>query len=617
MKSFISLFLLLMTAFVLVACDGVDDQLPVERHLVTFETNSDITLHPLEFSAGDSIDLPVLTTGDQGVFQGWYLDPDLTEAADALSDVTEDFTVYARWQEASYAMLVDVYHRLNVERVFMNDIASFYLDDAGKLYTQINTSNSLASELGWGATPAAEPFDVDEDVDTMMYSWGNSAYLVTSSGTVYSWGDNRYGQLGDGGDTSSLVFKDISEHFELEADESIIRMDGNAKSTFALTTHGHVYAWGSNEHNLISENENGVVLEPRDTINDFCGVTDHFLHDSGLCGDTENQIVDMAVMERHVVFLTSAGEVLVLGDDVSHWFDGVDIQGGNISEAVSAELRGQIIDIKASSHTVVFVSDNNQLLVLGDSMLAQEHHRLSIGDFHDPDDDGDSIPDLFGVHLAGDTLLVHLTDDTLWGVGDNQTQLVSGKKGYDYVQSSTQLTLSFTPTKLMTSSEGACAIDDDRSLWCWGQGNSRSVGSGDENVLHSTYRYVIHQGEDTDWQGTEEKPGDVDASYAFSSTPVNILNSPPVARQQQLYTVTRYHVSGVPETITYQGRLNAKSVVDNICGLNHNDCNDEDPTVYPGAYQVYERSDGLVRWMFEVGIERGRTQPSSVIDSGN
>ena len=617
MKSFISLLLLCITVFVLSACDELDVSLQADRYVVTFETNSAMTLHPLEFTEGDSITLPVLTMVDDAVFQGWYLDPEFTQAADDLSAIREDFTVYARWQEASYEMLVDVYRPVDVTQLFMNNSATFYLDDAGTVYTQLNPSSAFVRALGWNTMSTIEPLDLAQDRDVRIYSWGNNAYLLTSHGEVYAWGDNRYGQLGDGRDASSAVFIDISERFALDEDETIIKLVGNAISTFALTSHGHVYAWGSNEHNLISPAEHGTVSEPRDTIQHLCGVTDHFLHDSGVCGDTDNIIVDLAVMERHVIYLTRFGDVLVIGENVSSWFDRVEIQGGNIREAVSAELRGHIVDMQASLNTLVLVSETNQLLVLGDSQLARHQSRLSIGDFLDPDDDGDNIPDLFGVHLAGDTLLVHLTNDTLWGLGDNQTQLITGKRGAYDVRRPAKLELSFTPTQIITSPEGACAADDEGSLWCWGQGSSRSVGSDDKTILHSTYRYVTYRGEETEWQGTEEKPNEVEASYALMFNPVHVVNSPPVARQQQLYTVTRYHVSSVPQTIGYQGRLNAKAVVDTLCALEHNDCNDEDPTVYPGAFEVYERSNGVIRWMFEVGFERIQSPAHSERDSRN
>ena len=597
MKSIFSLFLFIGLVFTLMACDELEDQLMVERYQVTFETNSDISLHPLEFEVGDDIVLPVLTNSHQGEFLGWYFDAEFTLEAEDLSDVSEDITVYARWQEVTYNIILDVYNSVNIQEVFMNDVSRFYRDDHHRIYTQINHSNPIARELGLATN---DVFDVDEDGDYVIYTWFTKAYIVTSHGEVYAWGDNSFNQRSD----NQVAFIEISDQFDLAEDELIIKIAGNETSTFALSSHGKVYGWGSNDFKLISEDDNESYASPVRLNDHWCGNTSHFLHDSGLCGDTGHLIIDLVVTERNVIFLTNTEQLFLLGDDVSHWFGDMEVQRGNISEVIFGQLRGQITDIKASLNTVVFVSDLNQMLVLGDSQLAQDHYRLSIGDFLDPDDDNDSVPTLFGVYLAGDTLLVHLSDDTVWGLGNNQTQLISGKKGYDYVRSPTQLMLPFTPSKLMLSSESACAVDDDHKLWCWGKNDGHSVGSGNGTILVSEDRYINYRGEDTNWQGTEEPPSDTEASLAFTSVPVEVLNSPPVASQKSFYTVTRYQVSSVPDQIGYQGLI-LSAVVNNLCPLDSDDCDDDDPTVYPGAYQVYQKSDGLVRWMLELGIDRG------------
>ena len=595
MKAVFSLFLFIGLVLTLMACDELEDRLPIERNRVTFETNSEISLHPLEFSMGDTIVLPVLTESEQGQFQGWYRDPELTELVDNLSGLNENITLYARWQAATYNIIVDVYNSVNIEEVFMNDVAWFYRDDHQRIYTHINHTHPLARELGLSTS---DMFDVDGDGDYVIYTWSTKAYIVTTHGQVYAWGDNSFNARSE----SQEAFIEITDQFDLAEDEVIVKIAGNETATFALSSHGQVYGWGSNDFGLISKDDTASYASPV-RLNDFwCGDTGHLLHGSGLCGNTDHLITDVVVTERNMIFLTNTQALFLLGDDVSHWFGDMEVQSGNISEVVFSQLRGQIIDIKASLNTVVFVSDLNQMLVLGDSQLANDHYRLSIGDFVDPDDDNDSVPTLFEVYLAGDTLLVHLSDNTVWGLGNNQTQLISVRN--DYVRSPSQLMLPFTPSKLMTSSESACAVDDDHKLWCWGKGNDQRVGSDSGTILVSEERYINYRGEDTNWQGAEEPPSDTDASYAFKSVPVEVLNSPPVASQQRFYTVTRYQVSSVPDTIGYQGRILA-SALSNLCPLDSDDCDDDDPTVFPGAYQVYQESDGLVRWMLELGIARG------------
>ena len=606
MKSLLSLFLFFSMVFILMACDELVDQLPIERYQVTFETNSDISLHPLEFEVGDEITLPVLTHSQQGDFLGWYFDADFSLKVEDLSDVSEDITVYARWQEITYNIIVDVYNSVNISEVYMNDVASFYLDDNQRIYIHLNHSNPLVRELGLQSN---DVFDVDGDGDYAMYTWFTKAYVLTSHGQIYAWGDNNFNERND----NQEAFIDITDQFDLAEDEMIVKMAGNETSSFALSSHGKVYGWGSNDFNLILEDDQESYASPVRLNDHWCGNTGHFLHDSGLCGDTGHLIIDMVVTERNVIFFTNSQELFLLGDDVSHWFGDKEVQKGNISEVVFSQLRGQITDIKASLNTVLFVSDLNQMLILGDSQLAQDHQRLSIGDYLDLDDDNDSVPDLFGVYLAGDTLLVHLSNHTVWGLGNNQTELISGRN--HYIRRPVELMLPFTPSKLMLSSQSACAVDDDHKLWCWGKGNDQRASSSNGTILLSEDRYINYRGEDTNWQGALEPLSDTEASFAFTYNPVEVLNSPPVASPKSFYTVTRYQVSSVPPAIGYQGRI-LSSVVNNVCSLDNHDCDDLDPTVYPGAYQVYQESEGLVRFMLEIGIARGRAGTPTATYSG-
>jgi alpha-tubulin suppressor-like RCC1 family protein len=73
---------------------------------------------------------------------------------------------------------------------------------------------------------------------------GYSAYALGSDGNVYAWGDNTYGQLGDGTSSGrSLVPVVVSMPAGVKA--TAIAADGGT-SAYAIGSDGNLYAWGYN-----------------------------------------------------------------------------------------------------------------------------------------------------------------------------------------------------------------------------------------------------------------------------------------------------------------------------------------------------------------------------------
>ena len=93
---------------------------------------------------------------------------------------------------------------------------------------------------------------------------------LTSDGKVYGWGDNGYGQLGDGTTTRRHVPVAVNTSGVL-AGETVTAISAGAIHSLALTSDGRVYAWGDNgqgqlgdgtttDHNVpVAVNTSGVL----------------------------------------------------------------------------------------------------------------------------------------------------------------------------------------------------------------------------------------------------------------------------------------------------------------------------------------------------------------------
>ena len=89
----------------------------------------------------------------------------------------------------------------------------------------------------------------------VSHSVGHACALL-SDRTAQCWGQNSYGEIGDGTQTARLVPEPV---FGLE---SIRQIDVGAQHTCALLMNGEVRCWGRNEHrqSLGFQTEDAVVL---------------------------------------------------------------------------------------------------------------------------------------------------------------------------------------------------------------------------------------------------------------------------------------------------------------------------------------------------------------------
>lgn len=78
----------------------------------------------------------------------------------------------------------------------------------------------------------------------------SQVYALLESGEVVAWGNNYFGQLGDGTfiNRTEPVYVKTSEHERLS---NIIMLAAGGHHTYALTQDGYVYAWGRNNSNQL------------------------------------------------------------------------------------------------------------------------------------------------------------------------------------------------------------------------------------------------------------------------------------------------------------------------------------------------------------------------------
>ncbi len=84
-----------------------------------------------------------------------------------------------------------------------------------------------------------------------------SSYALASDGTVYSWGFNSNGQLGDGTNTNSNVPVAVKTTGTPMDGKTIVQVAAGAPYSLALASDGTIYSWGNNSKGQLG---NGTTI---------------------------------------------------------------------------------------------------------------------------------------------------------------------------------------------------------------------------------------------------------------------------------------------------------------------------------------------------------------------
>ncbi len=94
-----------------------------------------------------------------------------------------------------------------------------------------------------------------------MAAGENSTYALQSNSTIWAWGYNYYGQLGDGTKTTRLFPTQVRKA-DGEALSNVVAMVAGGSSVYALRRDGCLYAWGNSSFGQLGDGATSNRLNP-------------------------------------------------------------------------------------------------------------------------------------------------------------------------------------------------------------------------------------------------------------------------------------------------------------------------------------------------------------------
>jgi uncharacterized repeat protein (TIGR02543 family) len=263
----------------------------INQYTITFETNSEDFLPNQTYSFDETLILPSPTKNGHG-FEGWFFDYELTQPFSLTKMPSYNLTLYAKWSINQYSISYTpiafdkgVLMTSGNSHTFLfttsGRVLGWGLNDYGQLGdgTTVNKSNpTLINFVG---------LESQEKIETIIAGESHT-FLLTNNGRVLGWGLNDYGQLGDG--TTINKSNPTPINFDgLDTEESIESVSAALSHSLAVTTTGRVFAWGLNNYGQLGDGT--TVDKSNPTLINFDGLESQEKIETIIAGESHSLAV--------------------------------------------------------------------------------------------------------------------------------------------------------------------------------------------------------------------------------------------------------------------------------------------------------------------------------------
>lgn len=307
------------------------------------------------------------------------------------------------------------------------------IDENGDLYVW---GNNKWGQVGDGTqTNRRNPVFIMSDVESVSVGYSHTLALKTD-GTLWAWGSNLYGELGN----SIKLGYCTAEPFELM--DNVIDMFAGYEQSYIITSDNILYAMGLNSTGQLGDNTTTNRNTPVKILDDVVSVSASMFRShaaikkdgslwtwgSGLYHDDEFPMIPTKKMDDVRYVATGRGSMLAIKNDDTLWAMGMNEEGALCSgndewiDDVPEKVMEDVKDVSTSgSHTFV-VKNSGELFVCGST----DYGQLGIGNLSEsivltPTKIMDNI---LSVDLGKNTSFVCTEDGNVFACGINSDGII-------------------------------------------------------------------------------------------------------------------------------------------------------------------------------------------------
>jgi len=346
------------------------------------------------------------------------------------------------------------------------------------------------------ANITTRPIDADVDMSRAMIATREGhAMVITGDGSLWGWGRNRNGEVGDG--TTE------ARHRPVRIMDDVVYVSVGSSHTMAIKSDGSLWGWGRNEEGQLGDGTNEERRSPVHIMDDVVSVAANNIFTMAVTSDGtlwswginwNNRIVTegfvdiyepFKLMEDVTYVTTGLAHSMVIKTDGSLWGWEVKTHGMFMGDSIPDSIPEMLMeDVVAASSSYW-----NAMAITADGGL---WHGWSIN----PSDILEGVvperggfshwkDDVRTVSVGGWHIMVIMDDGSLWGAGDNYWgQLGNGDREHQF---------HFIHLMDDVADVWACELStfvilNDGSLWGWGSSSALlgddELGARQQNHLH-------------------------------------------------------------------------------------------------------------------------------------
>jgi len=331
--------------------------------------------------------------------------------------------------------------------------------------------SNAAGQLGDGTdTPSGAPVRVRFPARTQIVSLGvgeRHACALTQTGAILCWGDNAFGQIGDGTTTARGVPAKVSG-----LTGRMAKVAAGRDHTCALATDGAVSCWGKNTEGQLGESSG----QPSKTAQPVAGLEADV---AGICAGLE-----------HTCARKLDGSVWCWGGNGDGQLGTGDNR--NRSAPTRVTFEGEVASVKCGYFRTCMLMKDGTILCWGQNNYGQLGDGTKVNRSRPT-----RIPTFFnagGVFVGGRHTCATRSDRSLYCWGFNFYGQLGDGTTEDQPSPVIITRLGTGVASVAPGESHACAVKSDGTLWCWGKNDDGRVGDGSTNLRRLPFSLPLPAG---------------------------------------------------------------------------------------------------------------------------